>query len=111
MDFKKIFNVAIIAVAVVAVYFLYTNLTRDDQFRKQFRSIEAQRDSLRHAMEDMQARTEKRDKELKELVGQNLKIIETLNDAVNRKTRISKDIQNDIKNNKNKIDSLWLIKS
>jgi len=111
MDSKPITNLLLIAVVLVAFYLIYDNITTSKQFKKKFDAIQSQRDSLRHSLQDLITRSDARDKELKELIGENLRFIESLNDALNKKTKVSQEIQNDIKVNKNKIDSLWLINS
>jgi hypothetical protein len=107
----NIFNIIQIAVVIVVVYFIYDKMNSDNHFKKRFDAIEAQRDSLQHAVHNLLARSDARDKQLKDLVGQNLKFIESLNEALNRKTKVSQEIQDDIRENKQKIDSLWLINS
>jgi septal ring factor EnvC (AmiA/AmiB activator) len=111
MKSLNISNITLIVVALLVAYLIYDNANSDAAFKKKFDAIEAQRDSLQRAVQDILARSDARDKQLKELVGQNLKFIESLNEALNKKTKVSKEIQDDIKENTQKIDSLWLINS
>src|SRR5690348_10138306 len=107
----NISNIIQIAVVLVVVYFIYDKMNSGNDFKKKFEAIEAQRDSLQHAMQDLLARSDARDKQLKDLVNQDLKFIESLSEALNKKTKVSQEIQDDIRENKQKIDSLWLINS
>ncbi|HWA32951.1 MAG TPA: hypothetical protein VG737_02420 [Cyclobacteriaceae bacterium] len=111
MKSSNISNIILIAAVLVVAYLIYDKMNTGNGFKKKFDAIEAQRDSLQHAVQDLLARSDARDKQLKELVEQNLKFIEILNEALNKKTRVSQEILEDIKKNKQKIDSLWLINS
>ncbi len=102
-------NITLVAIIVLVIYIVY-DTSCDNAFKRKLNIIEARRDSLQRAMQDLLAKSEARDKQLKGLVAQNLKYIELLNDALNKKSRISQDIQDDIKKNVHKIDSLWLVR-
>jgi hypothetical protein len=68
-------------------------------------------EKVRKAMEDslriIHKKTEKRDKELRDLIKRDMEIIDTLNVTLSKLNKSSKVIEDKIEQNKKAIDRLW----
>jgi septal ring factor EnvC (AmiA/AmiB activator) len=95
----------ILAVLLIGFY-LFSQNRQDKEFKRKIEEIEKVRLTLEQKVKDLDAKTNERDKKLREAFKQNLAIIDKLNSDINKNKTSFVEIDKRIQSTEDSIDNL-----